>query len=363
MSPSSNWMLYGANGYTGKAIAVEAVRRGERPVLAGRNGPVIEALGRDLQCPTRVFPLVSPHLIGRHLDGIGAVLHCAGPFAKTAEPMIDACIDRGVHYLDITGEIDVIELAHARHAQAASAGVTVMPAVGMDVVPSDCLAARLATALPGAVRLELAFTANWSLSRGTARTIWLHLAQGGRIRRDGKIVSVPIAWKAREVPFPGGTRWAMTIPWGDVASAYYTTGIPTIEVYAAMPLGRLKLARRLRWLAPLSAFGPVQAAGRWWIDRRVRGPREEDRAGGRTEFWGRVTDAHGRAAQGALETPNGYRLTVETALALLDEVLADRIRPGFQTPAKALGAEFIERIPNVKLYEIRRCDDAPGREP
>ena len=345
-------MLYGANGYTGRLIAHAAVARGLRPVLAGRDAAKIEPLAAELGCDCRVFPLTAP--LALPLQGIAAVLHCAGPFSATAAPMMEACLAAGVHYLDITGEIDVIEAAAQRHQRAQAAGVTLLPAVGMDVVPSDCLAARLAARLPGGIKLELAFAGMASVSHGTAATIWENAGGGGRIRRDGRIVRVGVAWNAQQIPFHRGPQWAMTIPWGDVASAYYTTGIPNIEVYAALPPGSLALLRRLRWLAPLAAWRPVQAAGRWWIDRRVRGPGDDELRRGRVEFWGRVTDAAGRTAEATLETPNGYTLTVETSLALLQAVLENRIPAGFATPASALGGDLLDSLPDVVFR---------GREP
>ena len=340
-------MVYGANGYTGRRIAGEAASRGLQPVLAGRDASKIEPLAAELNCASRVFSLTTPAEIAGHLEGVAAVLHCAGPFSATAQPMMEACLAAGVHYLDITGEIDVIESAAQRHDRAVAAGISLLPAVGMDVVPSDCLAARLAQMLPNAVKLELAFAGMLSISHGTAATIWENVGRGGRVRRAGQIVRVPVAWKAQEIPFHRGRQWAMTIPWGDVASAFHTTGIPDIEVYVAMPARQLKVLRGFRWLAPLAGLKPVQAAGRWWIDRRVRGPGADELRQGRTEFWGRVTDAAGRTAEATLETPNGYTLTVQASLAILQQVLAGRVRPGFSTPALALGGEFIETIPDV----------------
>ena len=352
--PAQKWMLYGASGYTGRLIAREAVSRGLRPLLAGRDAAKIEPLAAELNCEYRAFGLDNAAQIAAALEGLAAVLHCAGPFSATAEPMLEACLAAGVHYLDITGEIEVIESASRRHDRALAAGIAILPAVGMDVVPSDCLAARLAEELPQAVRLELAFSGLLSLSHGTAATIWENIGRGGRIRQNGQIVRVPAAWKVQEIPFTRQPQWAMTIPWGDVASAFHTTGIPNIEVYAAVPSKQLSVLRRFRSLAPLAGLGIVQFLGRKWIDRRIRGPCDAELTGGRTEFWGRVTDGAGRIAEATLETPNGYTLTVQTSLAILQQVLAGRVRSGFSTPASALGAGFIETIPDVKFAWRRR---------
>jgi short subunit dehydrogenase-like uncharacterized protein len=346
--------VYGANGYTGRRIAAEAAARGLHPTLAGRDASKIEPLAAELNCESRVFSLTTPAEIARHLEGVVAVLHCAGPFSATAQPMMEGCLAAGVHYLDITGEIDVIESAAGRHDRAVAAGISLLPAVGMDVVPSDCLSARLAQMLPNAVKLELAFAGMLSVSHGTAATIWENVGQGGRIRRAGQIVRVPVAWKTQEIPFHRGRQWAMTIPWGDVASAFHTTGIPDIEVYAAMPATQLKVLRGFRWLAPLAGWKPVQAVGRWWIDRRVQGPDSDELRQGRTEFWGRVTDAAGQSLEATLETPNGYALTVHASLAILQQVLAGRIRSGFSTPALALGGAFIETLPDVVFRSAAR---------
>ncbi len=316
-------------------------------MLAGRDAAKIEPLAKELNCEYRVFGLDSAAETAAALQGLAAVLHCAGPFSATAEPMMEACLAAGVHYLDITGEIEVIESARGRHDRARAAGISILPAVGMDVVPSDCLAARLAETLPQSVRLELAFGGMSSVSHGTAATIWENIGLGGRIRQDGRIVRVPAAWKVQQIPFPSGPQWAMTIPWGDIASAFHTTGIPNIEVYAAVPPKQLTVLRRFRWLARLAGIGVVQSLGRRWIDRRIQGPGEAELTRGRTEFWGRVTDEAGRIAEATLETPNGYTLTVQTSLAILQQVLAGRVPTGFSTPASALGGQFIETVPNV----------------
>jgi len=349
MSSSAPWLLYGAYGYTGRRIAEEAVQRGMRPVLAGRSAAKVAALAGRLECPWRVFPLGDPEAIARHRAGARAVLNCAGPFSATAAPMIEACLRAGVHYLDITGEIDVIEAAAGRHEQARAAGVTLLPAVGFDVVPSDCLAALLARRLPGATHLELAFESFGRPSRGTARTMLEAIPRGGRVRVDGRIVSVPAAWKTLEVPFRHGPRRAVTVPWGDVASAWYSTGIPNVEVYVAFPRSQIRMLRLVRPLLPVLGLGWVQRLAKGCAGWLVRGPSDESQQLGRVSFWGRVRDAQGRSASATLETPAGYALTVTAALAVLERVLEDAAPAGFVTPSGAFGPEFVLSLPGVDL--------------
>ncbi len=342
-------MVYGANGYTGRLIAEEAARRGLKPVLAGRSRDRIEALGAKLGCPTRIFPLESAAQIAREIAGMAAVLNCAGPFSATAVPMMDACIEACAHYLDITGEIEVIEAAAARGERAAAAGVTLLAAVGFDVVPTDCLAAALAERLPGARLLQLAFTGSGKLSPGTTKTMIEGAPRGGRARIGGKIVKVPAGWKAMEIPFRSGKRWAVTIPWGDVASAYHSTGIPDIEVYTAAAPKRIQRLRRMRFLAPLAGLGPVQRWLKRRVERTVRGPSDAELASSRASLWGRVTHADGRTLEATMETPGGYKLTVLAALVAVERVLGGEAPRGFSTPSKAFGKDFILGVPGTDL--------------
>jgi len=342
-------MVYGANGYTGRLIAERAVADGLRPILAGRDGARIEALAKELDCPFRAFPLSTAADTAKHLEGLAAVLHCAGPFSRTARPMIEACLLAGVNYLDITGEWNVIEFAAQQHDRAVAAGISIMPAVGFDVVPSDCLAAQLSAALPTACDLELAFKSASSISPGTATTMLAGLGDRGRVRRDGQIVQVPTAWQSMPIRFPSGARQAITIPWGDVSSAFYTTGIPNIRVYAAAPTRQVRSLRRWRWLLPMARVAPIQWLGRRWIKRNITGPNESKRAQGGAEFWGRATDHEGRSVEATLITPEGYSLTATTAFEIMKRTLAGEVAPGFSTPAKAFGGKFIEQFEGVRL--------------
>jgi short subunit dehydrogenase-like uncharacterized protein len=262
--------------------------------------------------------------------------------------LADSCLAARVDYLDITGEIVAIEAVATRHDQAVRAGVSLIPAVGFDVVPSDCLAAMLAERLPGAHRLQLAFMPGSRISPGTARTILEGLAAGGRVRIDGRIQKVPIAWKTMTVPFRHGPRQAATVPWGDVAAAWYTTGIPNIEVYAALPSRQIAQMRRLRPLLALLRVPGIRRLVGYAVRKSLAG-RSLGEESGRASLWGRVSDAQGRAMEATLETPDGYRLTVLTALAAVEKVLSGGVPPGFWTPARAFGSQFILSISETDL--------------
>lgn len=347
-----NWVIYGANGYTGELVAREAVRRGLRPTLAGRNAARIGALAADLGLEARSFTLDDPAAIRDAIAGHRLVLHCAGPFSVTSEPMLRACLDAGVHYLDITGEISVFEYAHQQAEAARKADVVLAPGVGFDVVPSDCLAASLVEALPAATRLLLAFEAGGGPSPGTAKTSIEGLAMGGRIRRDGRLEPVPLAWKTRRVPFAHGERTAVTIPWGDVYTAYISTGIPDIEVYMAVPPSTAGHLRRLRWLRRVLGAGPVQSFLKRRVERAVSGPSEATREKTRSELWGEVSSADGRRASATMTTPNGYDLTVTAALGVVAHLLANDVEGGFYTPSLLMGAGFAATLPGVEFRRI-----------
>jgi short subunit dehydrogenase-like uncharacterized protein len=342
-----NYLIYGANGYTGALIAREAVARGQRPVLAGRSADTVGALARQLGLEARVFGLDDPAAVSTGLDGMAAVLHCAGPFAHTARAMAEACLRRRVHYLDVTGEIVVFEGMAARNAESQRAGVMLLPGVGFDVVPSDCLAAHLKRRLPTATRLALGFQIAGGLSRGTATTMAENLHRGGAVRRGGVLTRVPAACKTRVIDFGRGPVTAMTIPWGDVSTAYHSTGIPDIEVYAGVPPLQRVLALASRHLGWLLGSKPVQRFFKRRIQARPPGPSDAERARGQSYLWGEVRDDARRRAVSRLRGPEGYTLTVLTALAIVERVLAGEAPPGFQTPSLAYGADFILTIPGM----------------
>jgi short subunit dehydrogenase-like uncharacterized protein len=342
-------MIYGANGYTGRLIARRAVERGLKPVLAGRNRQAVSTLADQLGCESSSFQVDDARQIAEHLRGISAVMHCAGPFSQTARQMMDACISAGADYLDITGEIEVIMWAVERSDRAKAAGVALLPAVGFDVVPSDCLAAMLAERLPEARVLQLAFSASGGMSPGTSKSMIEALPHGGRVRIDGEIRRVPIAWKTMEIPFRDGKKLGMTIPWGDVASAFYSTGIPNIEVYTTSSPKQTARMRRLRFLLPLLAWKPLQWLAKRRIEKSVAGPSDEVREASRSSLWGRVSDDQGKSVSATLETLGGYPLTALTAVAALEKTLTREVPRGFSTASQAFGKQFILGFPQTDI--------------
>jgi short subunit dehydrogenase-like uncharacterized protein len=339
----ANWMIYGANGYTGELIAREAVRRGQHPILAGRNAERVNALARELGCEARVFDLDQIDL-----SGVSLVLHCAGPFIHTSKPMVKACLAAGVHYLDITGEIGVFEGVFRRDAEAKERGVTLLPGVGFDVVPTDCLAAMLRDELPDAVELWLAFSMrNGGVSRGTLKTMIEGAGRGGAIRRNGKIEVVPQLYDVRSIPFRSGPRMAMTIPWGDVSTAFHTTGIPNIRVYSSQSPRAIRRMKLMRPFLLLLRIGVLRRLAQKYANKTA-GPSEQQRASARIELWGRAVNAQGKEVTKTMSVVEGYNFTVLSALEAVTRVLAAP-KPGAFTPAKFFGPKFVTEIPGTEL--------------
>ena len=339
-------LIYGAYGYTGELISRAAADRGLDPVLAGRDPDRLHALAADLDCRSRAFGLDDD--IAAQLSGIDVLLNCAGPFEETAEPFVEACLARGVDYLDITGELPVFERLARRDGEAREAGVTLMPGVGYDVVPTDSLAAHLQERLPEATHLALALSASGSLSGGTLKTLINGFGSGSAIRENGQLRYVPAASKTRVVDFGAGTETVMTIPWGDLSTAYRTTGIPNIAVYVAVPDAVRHALLFARPIGGLFAADPVQRFLKGLVDRFVDGPSEADRAGNGTVIWGEAwSEESGETVQSLLRTPDTYELTVEAALACAERVGTDEAPAGFATPAGAFGSDLVLDLPGV----------------
>ena len=341
-------LLYGATGYTGRLIIEEALQKGLPIIIAGRNQQTVSTLASQYNLPYRVAELSNPGQLDAILQEITVVLHAAGPFAITAEPMIDACMRNKVHYLDITGEISVFEYAHSLNRQAMNAGIMLLPGCGFDVVPTDSMASWLHELLPDATHFELAFVSiGGGVSHGTASSMVNKLGEGGAIRKDGVIIHHPLGKFGKWVDIEGKKFFVMSIPWGDVSTAFYTTGIPNIIIYTGMPpkvYRLLKFQKLFNWMLR-TRFVRQLLQGK--IDKRAPGPDAAKRAVSSSLVIAEVRNIQGAIRKGFLKAPGGYTMTAHTSVLIAGKVLNDHFKPGFQTPAGCYGNKMVLEIEGV----------------
>jgi len=342
----SQWLIYGANGYTGALVAEEAVRRGHRPVLAGRSADDIHPLADRLGCEARVFGLDDPASIVRGLHDVSLVFHAAGPFALTARSMLDACLIAGVHYLDITGEIPVFEHTFSKDEAARQRGILAASGMGFDTIASDCLIAHVAAQLPDADSLDVGIRAIGHASGGTTKSMLELIGGGGLVRRDGNLVRYRLGKGARTIPFASGPRPAAPIPWGDLSTAYRTTGIPNITTYFVFGRSLLPLLTFAPLAVPLIRLKPLRRLLQSIVGLTVSGPDAHIRRTRHAQLWARVTAPAGRSVQGWLETGEAYQFTVLAGVQAVERVLADP-PVGALSPAQVLGADFVLDVPGA----------------
>lgn len=349
---TQSWMIYGANGYTGELIARQAVAQGLRPVLAGRNTGKLQTLATELGLDYRAFGLGQPDTVKAGLAGIDLVMHCAGPFSATSAPMVEGCLAVGAHYLDITGEVAVFEHIHLLTARAREANVVLCPGVGFDVIPTDCVAAKLKQLLPDAEYLSLGFQSPTGPSPGTSKTLLEGLSKGSIERRDGRLVNVPMGSKHRDIDFGRGPRAAMSIPWGDVSTAFYTTGIANIDAWIPLPKSAIYGAKVMNLGKSIFGLAFVQNFLKRQIDLRVKGPDLATRTAQPTYVWGEARNAAGITRTVRIRTNNVYSLTVDGALAVLTWLLNNQPTGGSYTPAMLMGPELVESLPGSGTFQV-----------
>ncbi len=337
----SRFLIYGAYGYTGRLIVQRCQELGLQPVLAGRDPGPLEELANSVGWAWQAFPLESPEAVAQQLQQHAAVLHCAGPFSHTAETMLRGCLLAGCHYLDITGEIAVFERIARLAIPIKQSGVVAIPGVGFDVVPSDCLAAHAARQLPTADRLTLAIYSRGGLSRGTTLTMAENLDRGGAVRQSGRIVPVPAAYRYQNFDFGDKTRSCVTIPWGDISTAFHSTGIPNIEVYMSLPKSSLRMLTAARYLRVIFALPAVKR----FLAKRIKagpaGPSATSRQHGLTRIVAHVSNPQGETYTARLVGPEGYTFTALTAVDAAQRICQQPPPAGFYTPSQAFGPDYI----------------------
>jgi short subunit dehydrogenase-like uncharacterized protein len=313
MTQPRSWMLYGANGYTGGLIAQQAIDRGHHPVLAGRNGPEISALAGRLGLSYRVVDSDDAAALQEALVDVELLLNAAGPFVHTATPLSEACLSVGVHYLDISNELQVFRSLYGLDDRARRAGVCIMPGVGFGVVATNCLARHVSEAVGGAEHLEVATRiASAQPGPGAAATMLENLPYGGWVRRGGHLVTQELFTGITFLEFPDGACEAMPVPTGDLEAAFQATGASNVTAYAVSAPGRDPSAPEL----------------------------EVDGAQTQRSFgWARATSADGSSATALLLTGDSYAFTPAASIRAVEETLGGS-RSGAQSPASAFGTDF-----------------------
>jgi len=356
---TASFLLYGANGYSGELIARFAHQYGLQPVLAGRNKQAIETLANKLHLPFCIFDLADSDAVKNALQKVKLVVHAAGPYDFTAKPMIEACMQTNTHYLDLNGDTDVFETLQGYNQRAIEKNIMILPGAGFDVVPTDCLSLWLKNRLPGASKLEIAFVIVGSgLSRGTSITTLQKLGLPGAVRKDGKLVPEPIGKRGMWIAFPDSKQrsFMMSIPWGDISTAYFSTGIPNIETYTGISKATwlfLKGQFLFNWLlrTPL-----VHGIIRKIITSKSPGPGDEKRDKAVSLIWGRVTNPQGQSLTARMRCPEAYSLTAMAVLLIAKKILEGNFKPGYQTPASAYGEDLVMEIPGVHRDEVPKAE-------
>lgn len=346
-------LVYGSYGYTGELIVEQAVKQGLGLILAGRDEGKVRTQAERYGLEYRAFSLDDTAALDSAIREVDAVLHCAGPFVLTFRQMAEACIRNKKHYVDISGEIEGFEALAQMDEEAKRADVMLLPGGGFDVVPSDCLSAYAAEKLPNATHLTLYIKSIGSgVSRGTARSGIENMHRQGRIRRDGKIQTVPGAWDIKDIDFGRGASRVVSIGWGDVSTAFHSTGILNITTYMGFPIAMITFMRLSRYLGALLYTRTAKDFLKWLIGVLIpAGPSKEKNETGFSLMIAEVSDGT-KTVRGKLRTPEAYYLTALTSVEIMNRILNSDYKTGFQTPSTAYGADFILGFDGVQREDL-----------
>ncbi|MDF2810932.1 MAG: hypothetical protein K0S56_1963 [Microvirga sp.] len=322
-------MIYGATGYTGRMAAEHAKAAGTPSVLAGRSEATLARFASELGAEYRAFALDDAAAIDQGLAGMSVILNCAGPFMRTAEPLIKASIRNGVHYLDTAAELDSYRLAEVLDADAKAAGVMLLPGSGGSAAMLGSLAGHAIQRTMNARKIRIALHVAGGMSRGSAVSATENLAVETFQRVDGRLVS-KAANDIQQFDFGKGAVDCFPVTLPDLITIWKATNVPNIETFvhvtgAGFPKG------------DLSALPD--------------GPTEPERLANRYQAVVEVTDAQGRVHRSVLDTVNGYTFTAMAAAEAGRRVLAGEARRGFQTPAGLFGNGFAETIADTSIVD------------
>lgn len=346
-------LIYGAYGFTGKGISELAAEYNIIPVLAGRNESKLKPLADSLGYNYIVLPLENNHdNLVKVLKHFEIVLHIAGPYTYTAKPMLDAVVEAGTHYVDLTGENHVIQAELDRDEEFKRANIMVMPAVGYDVVPTDCLNVYVAEKISQPTQLTVVLDGNYTAaegaqaSRGTMKSGLEMLGRPLLKRKGGAMVAMDTP-KLIHRNENGREQTLLQIPWADMITSYVSTGIPNIEVFQVQE-GQLPA-----WLLRVAQSDAGRRALGWLIDNFApEGPSLNAQENRQTRIVSTVSNQIGATASAALITPEPYLLTFHSTLIIARRVIDGQWEPGFQTVGAVYGPDLVMEIPGVSRSDL-----------
>lgn len=344
-------MVYGANGYSAQLIIEELISKNIRPILAGRNKSQLISLAKKFNCEYRAFDLEDAVLIEKYLEDIHTLLNCAGPFRQTAKELMEACLQTKTNYLDITGEIPVFHLAFSLDQKVKEKGITFLPGVGFDIIPTDCVAKKLSEKLKDASELKLGFlNIGGSISRGTWLTTLEFLGGKGFIRKNSKIVESKIGGQSIKFSKNDFSFCGISIPWGDVYTSFYSTGIPNVEVFLGLPRVVFIFRNVLLPVVKLFKINFIRRIAHNYISKNISGPSKTMRDSTQTYVWGRAKNENGEMIETAYRFMEGYNLTAKGAAEAAERVLNNSVPPGTFTPSLAFGSDFMDLFVLKKIF-------------
>lgn len=344
--------IYGAYGYTGRLIVDEFISKGIKPTIAGRNEEKLTAYANKKGLEFQTLEVDQREKVLGWLKDADVLIHCGGPFIHTAEKMVEACIATDTHYLDITGEYQVFDLVQGFSDVAKDKRIMLMPGAGFDVVPSDCLASFLKSQIPNATDLQLAFVSKGGrLSRGTTKTMIENLGDPQVKRKNGEYSFQLMGASTKEVDYGEFKQLSVGISWGDISSAFFSTKIPSIEVFSGTSKEQVSKIRKMNKLSFLLKSKIVKNFLKAKIDKKPDGPSDERRVEARMYLWGRATDGT-KAKEARLSTLDGYTLTAKASVLITQKILSGDFKIGYQTPSTAYGHDLILEIEGSEGFSI-----------
>ncbi|MBD3147041.1 saccharopine dehydrogenase family protein [Microbispora bryophytorum] len=331
--------VFGANGYQGKLVAAELVRRGVEAVLVGRDPVRLARAAASVglvHLEKRVATVDDHPGLVEALRGCDAVVNCAGPFTPSGEAVVRAAITAGLHYVDTAGEQLYISGIFATFAAAAeAAGVTVVPATTDACLPADLLAHLLAARIGPLDELTSihVIVGGGGPSRGSLRSVIETIESvraGGLAYDDG-------AWR----PGVPARRDAVTLPGEPEATRVVRFPLPevvTVPRHVAVRhvegLAEAELVERLN--------SPVPAAV---VESLPEGPSEDSRRGQRFTYVLDALGADGRRARGIVRGTDTYGTTAAIAAESACRLAAGPAKAGVLAPAQAFDSlDFLDYL-------------------